>query len=118
MDAKEFLEISSNECKKQTCHNGCKFFKKGGFECTASAYRQSNSPEYIDKAIAIAEEIKASRVTYLKKIKELLPNVRLNDEWYPPYCVGVYFGNNAKLRDSECNRTSCLACWNREYKEG
>ena len=104
MDAKEFLWIVNQECKAhQSDCKGCKF----SVVCSENGWMDVS-------AIAIAEEIIANRVTYLQKIKELLPNILICSDGTPKGCPYIYFGHKA----GPCDKCiDCIACWNREYKE-
>lgn len=112
MEAKEYLEIATRECFGHPVCDGCKFSKE-----SLCGLLFKNHEETIDKAIATAEEIKANRVTYAKKLKELLPEINI-EEVIENDCPSKYFGCTTPNGLNVCNGMSCTNCWNREYEEG
>lgn len=50
--------------------------------------------------------------TYLTKLKENFPNLRIDDSFYRHYCVRRFYGDDVV----SCDLEKCEECWNREVK--
>lgn len=109
----EFLREWDRMCSALKCADCPAGSTNNGHACLCEILRN----KYSEDAIAIVQKWSDEHpaLTWEGKLKELLPNgpiAQLTDE----YCPFHLFGDHAPCRDS-C-KTSCVECWNGEYKEG
>jgi len=113
MNAVEYLKIKGRMTKNCTIN------------CTKCPFDDSNSSKHIDcmefeskypeQAVEIVEKwAKENPVkTYKSVLLEKFPNASLSENGVPRGCPRNLFN----IDNGQCPATTCVKCWNREYKE-
>lgn len=114
MDAKDFLRIMHNECKR---HNECHDCPFRGCVCRMENfvyYREDCFEDLMDKMIEVAEKLNHVK-TYADDFFEKFPNAQKEAGGEPRSCRNFVYGTEyayCKV-SSEC----CHNCWNEPFPE-